>query len=352
MSEADDLVLRAEHLLDIARTDDALALLRQAIAADPTHVDALCSTARAYLRKGETDGALRAAEAALSLEPANGYAAYLRAAVLLTAGHPAARQAAELAVQLDPEFWPAYGTLAGALVKSGYPAHALEIAKQGVALAPHEAAAHTMLGGIADDARQRALAESAYREALRLKPDYTAARVGLAALQFGRWRVRTAAGHLIAAAANDPVAAAATGGLRTLITFGMVISLFGVALSAGVALVALVAGSFNTTGLVWARVLCAAMGVLLLGGLIFLATRIPPAARPLLRSMLRTNRNRFVPIFAGLAAVVLLGAFAATGQKAVLALLVLIAFPAFLMADQVGDNPRGPRTVEDIFFRR
>jgi hypothetical protein len=115
----------------------------------------------------------------------------------------------------------------------------------------------------------------------------------------------------------------------------------GQALSAGVALVALVAGSFNTTGL-----------VLLLGGLIFLATRIPPAARPLLRSMLRTNRNRFVPIFAGLAAVVLLGAFAATGQKAVLALLVLIAFPAFLMADQVGDNPRGPRTVEDIFFRR
>jgi tetratricopeptide (TPR) repeat protein len=351
MSEADDLVLRAEHLLDIARTDDALALLRQAIAADPTHVVALCSTARAYLRKGETDDALRAAETALSLEPANGYAAYVRAAVLLTAGTPAALQAAELAVRLDPEFWPSYGALAGALVKYGYPAQALEIAQRGVALAPHEPAVHTMLGGIADDARQRKLAVSAYREALRLKPDYTAARVGLAALQFGRWRVRTAAGHLIAAAANDPVAAAVAGGLRTLITFGMVISLFGVALSAGVALVALVAGSFTHPGLVWAQVLCAVMAALLLGGLVFLATRIPRAARPLLRSMLRTNRNRFVPIFAGLAAVALLSAFAATGQKAVLAVLVLIAFPAFLMADQVGDDPKGPRTVEDIFFR-
>jgi tetratricopeptide (TPR) repeat protein len=351
MSEADDLVLRAEHLLDIERTDDALKLLQQAIAADPTHVDALCTTARAYLRKGETDDALRAAETALSQDPASGYAAYLRAAVLLAAGSPFALQAAQLAVRLDPEFWPSYGTLAGALVKNGYPAQALEIAQQGVALAPHEAAVHTMLGGIADDAGQRKLAESAYREALRLKPDYTAARVGLAALQFGRWRVRTAAGHLIAAAANDPVAAAAAGGLRTLITFGMVISLFGVALSAGVALVALVAGSFTHPGLVWAQVLCAVMAALLLGGLVFLATRIPRAARPLLRSMLRTNRNRFVPIFAGLAAVALLAAFAATGQKAVLAVLVLIAFPAFLMADQVGDHPKGPRTVEDIFFR-
>jgi hypothetical protein len=131
----------------------------------------------------------------------------------------------------------------------------------------------------------------------------------------------------------------------------MVISLFGVALSAGVALVALIAGSFTHTGLIWAQVLCAVMAALLLGGLVFLATRIPRAARPLLRSMLRTNRNRFVPIFAGLAAVALLTAFAATGQKAVLALLVLIAFPAFLMADQVGDDPKGPRTVEDIFFR-
>src|SRR5262249_30263918 len=102
-------------------------------------------------------------------------------------------------------------------------------------------------------------------------------------------------------------------------------------------------------GLVWAQVLCAAMAILLLGGLIFLATRIPAAARPLLRSMLRTNRNRFVPIFAGLAAVTLLAAFAVTGQKGVLALLVLIAFPAFLMADLVGDDPKGPRSVEDIF---
>ncbi len=349
MSEADNLVLRAEHLLDIERTDDALKLLQQAIAADPTHVDALCSTARAYLRKGETDDALRAAETALSIEPANGYAAYLRAAVLLTAGSPVALQAAELAVRIDPEFWPAYGTLAGALVKNGYPAHALEIAKQGVALAPHEAAAHTMLGGIADDARQRKLAESAYREALRLKPDYTAARVGLAALQFGRWRVRTAAGHLIAAAANDPVAAAATGGLRTLITFGMVISLFGVALSAGVALVALIAGSFNHAGLTWAQVLCAVMAVLLFGGLIFVATRIPRAARPLLRSMLRTNRNRFVPIFAGLAAVLLLGASLHRPKGRAGA----------ARADRVPRVPdgrpgrrrsEGPRTVEDIFY--
>jgi tetratricopeptide (TPR) repeat protein len=350
MAEADDLVLRAEHLLDIGRTDDALKLLQQAIAGDPTHVDALCTTARAYLRKGETDDALRAAETALSQDPASGYAAYLRAAALLTAGSPFALPAAELAVRLDPEFWPSYGTLAGALIKNGYPGQALEMAQRAVALAPHAAAAHTMLGGIADDARDRKLAESAYREALRLKPDYTAARVGLAALQFGRWRVRTAAGHLLAAAANDPAAAAAAGGLRTLITFGLVISLFGVALSAGVALVALIAGSF-TQGLVWAQVLCGVMAGLLLGGLIFLATRIPRAARPLLRSMLRTNRNRFVPIFAGLAAVALLAAFAATGQKAVLALLVLIAFPAFLMADQVGDDPKGPRTAEDIFFR-
>jgi tetratricopeptide (TPR) repeat protein len=354
VSEADNLVLRAEHLLDIRRTGDALALLRKAIAAEPTHVDALCTTARAYLREGQLDDARRAAETALSLEPANGYAAYLRAAVLLTAGSPDALAAAEFAVRLDPEFWPSYGTLAGALVKHGYLAQALAVAREGVALAPHDPAAHTMLGGIADDAKERKAAEAAYREALRLQPDYTAARVGLAALQFSRWRVRTAAGHLIAAAANDPVAAAVAGGLRTLITFGMVISLFGVALSAVVALVALIAGSFTHTGLVWAQVLCAVMAVLLLGGLIFLATRIPRSARPLLRSMLRANKNRFVPIFAGLATVLLLAGFAVTGQKPVLALLVLIAFPAFLMADQVGDNPNeekpGPKTADDILF--
>ena len=118
MSEADNLVLRAEHLLDIERTDDALRLLQQAVAADPTHVDALCTTARAYLRKSETDEALRAAETALALEPSSGYAAYLRASVLLTAGSRS-RWPRPYSGPARPAIPALVRTLAGALVKKG-----------------------------------------------------------------------------------------------------------------------------------------------------------------------------------------------------------------------------------------
>jgi tetratricopeptide (TPR) repeat protein len=331
-----DLVARAEHLLDVRRTDEAMRLLLRVVATDPENADAFCALSRAHLRNGDAGQSLKAAEAALARRPNDGYAAYLRATALVADKRAEGLAAAEHAVRLVPGFWPAFGTLAGALVNAGRPAEALVAARQAVALAPHEAGAHTLLGGVADDAKDRAAAETAYREALRLKPDYAPARVVLAVLHFGRWRVRTGAGHLVAAAVADPADAEVVGGLRTLVAGGLAFSVAGVAAAGLIGLMALVAGG------TWARLLCGTAAVVFLAGLLYLATRLPRSARPLLRSMLRTDRSRLVPIVSAPASVLLLGGYAATGALLMLGLLLAVVITCFGWPRT--RRRRGPRT--------
>lgn len=318
-----DLVAQAEHLLDVRRTDEALRLLLRVVATDPDNAEAFCALSRAQLRQGRIEPALRAAEAALARDPRSGYAAYLRATALVAAKRAEGLGAAEIAVRLVPGFWPAYGTLAGALLTAGRPADALAAARHAVALAPLDAGAHTLLGGMADDTKDRRTAEAAYREALRLQPDHAPARLGLAVLHFGRWRVRSATGHLVAAAAADPGDAEVALGLRRLVVAGLALSMAGVGASGLVGLVALVAEDD------WSRLLCGTSAVVFLAGLIYLVTRVPRAARPLVRAELRVDRWRLVPVVAAPATVLLLALYAVTGALLVLGVLLAVVLTCF-----------------------
>jgi hypothetical protein len=133
------------------------------------------------------------------------------------------------------------------------------------------------------------------------------------------------------------------------------ICLIGVGLSALVAIVALIAGAVNEgAGLTWARMICAVMAVVLALALGYVTTRVPKAAWPLVRSMMRTNSSRRLAIIGGVVAVGLLTAYAATGQRLVLFLLVLVGIPVALTMDLVPDpdpdDEHKPKTADDILY--
>jgi tetratricopeptide (TPR) repeat protein len=355
MANPDELVERAEHLVEVGRVDEAITFLGQALAADPHHVGALCELARAHSNKDRHLEALRAVDAALAVAPEHGYAAFLRAAVLVDAKFPQALAAAEYAVRLRPEFWPAHGVLARALNLAGRRREALDVARHTVSLAPAEPGAHRVLADVAEDAGDKKLAEAEYREALRLDPSDSIARIGLAGLDIRRGRIRSGAGHLLDAAPLDSRAAELAGGLRHLVSAGLMICLIGVAVSAVVAIIALIVGAVNeTAGLTWARMVCAVMAVVMALALGYVTTRVPKAAWPLVRSMMRTNASRRLAIIGGLLAVGLLTAYAATGQRLVLFLLVIVGIPVALTLDLVPDpdpeDEHRPKTANDILY--
>lgn len=354
-TSVEHLVAQADHLIDLDRPDQALRLLGEALAQEPNHAGALCAAARAHLQTRRYDKALHAVELALAAEPDHPFPAYLRASILVAVKRPDALAAAESAVRLAPGWWPAHGVLARALVMLGRRDAALRVAQHVVALAPTESGAHYLLGDVADDVGRSTLAAAEFREALRLDPSDVAARIGLAGVDLRRGRIRSGADHLLGAAPQDPRAAGAAGALVQLVNLGFIFSLFGVGLSAFVALIALVIGGVaQGAALTWARLLCAVMAGALAIAFGWLATRVPRAARPLVRSMLRTNRNRLTPIGAGVVAVGLLAGYAASGQRLALVLLILLAFPAFLMADLMPDpdpdDEDRPRTADDILY--
>jgi tetratricopeptide (TPR) repeat protein len=182
---------RARALCDLARFDDAAQLLQRVVAADPQNARAWCLLAQAYLGGREDGDALRAAETALSLSPEDEWAHRLHSIALGKLGRreesvAAARSAARVA----PHSWHAFVQLAQALVgdKSAHD-EALAAAEQAVALAPHEAAPHIVLGLAARACKRYEDAEAAFRAALAIDPQNSAAHNELARLRLRRTKL-------------------------------------------------------------------------------------------------------------------------------------------------------------------
>ncbi|MEU8384371.1 tetratricopeptide repeat protein, partial [Streptosporangium sp. NPDC048865] len=163
---------------------------------DPSDPGQWCAVAAAWLGRDRPEAALEAARRALDLDPRSesgtdwGYRLASLAFERL-GRHAEAVAAAEEAVRLAPGSWAARMRLGAAL--RGVPGRWRESraqAARAVRYAPEEPDPHVLAGDLALLRGEYGLAETAYREALRLLPDHPGARInlGLARLRWERPR--------------------------------------------------------------------------------------------------------------------------------------------------------------------
>ena len=187
---------RARALCELARFDDAVPLLRRAVAAEPQNAGAWCLLAQAELGRRHDEDALQAAGTALSLAPDDEWPHRLTSVALERLGrHEESLAMARAATRVAPYAWPAFVQLAHAAALSGRSGRdeALAAARQAVMLAPHEADSHLALGAVARARQRYKAAESAFRTALAIDPQHSAAHNELARLHLRKNRFAGAA---------------------------------------------------------------------------------------------------------------------------------------------------------------
>ena len=163
----DSVLVKAARLSNEGRPRAAIAVLESALKVDPDNPVAWCRMSAAYLDIGEAHEALDAAKRAIRLgEPAWAHRLASLALVELGRYEEAVVSAGE-AVRRAPEDWRGLVTLSEALVH-GQPEQAVRAARAAVDRAPSEPRAHEVLGDAAMLSHDWMLAETAYRDAVRL----------------------------------------------------------------------------------------------------------------------------------------------------------------------------------------
>lgn len=159
-------------LCDLGRFDEAVEVLRRAVAEDLSDPVALCELARALCGAARWDEAISAAESAIGLAPADEWPHRLRAIALLGADRKAeAEAAAREAVELEPDLAATWQILARCLMARRDRAKARDAAERALALDPEDASSHAILGDIALELGQSRLAERHLRAALAREPE-------------------------------------------------------------------------------------------------------------------------------------------------------------------------------------
>jgi tetratricopeptide (TPR) repeat protein len=155
--EADDRLQRALALHQVGKLDEASALYREVLAAQPKHADALHFSGMLAYQEGRHDGAIALFRRALAVAPDAAFIhSNLGLAQAATGQSDAAIASFVRAIDIDPSFAAAHFNLGASLHSGGH---------------PEEAKHH-------------------YEIALRLQPDYADARWNLADLELstGDWR--------------------------------------------------------------------------------------------------------------------------------------------------------------------
>ena len=165
----DPVLVRAARLSDEGRPRAAIAVLESALEVDPDHPVAWCRLSAAYLDIGEARESLDAAKRAITLgEPA--WAHRLASLALVELGrYPEAVVSAREAVRRAPDDWRGLVALSEALAHD-QPEQAVRAARAAIDRASSEPRTHEVLGDAAMLAHDWMLAESAYRDAVRLDP--------------------------------------------------------------------------------------------------------------------------------------------------------------------------------------
>lgn len=209
--------LRGTHLLEVGRHEEAAAFFRESIAHDASYAAAFANLSRCLLEiEGKKEEALGAIDGAIALEPEESYYHALRSMVLverhkngealraaqeavrLSPGEPfthatearahlaaekwaAAEICARRALAIDGDFDYAQNILAMALRLQGrLEENEIEVDRL-LANNPEDEMTHVNAGYGALQRGDRERAEAHFREALRIDPEFEAARQGLIA---------------------------------------------------------------------------------------------------------------------------------------------------------------------------
>lgn len=204
----DQLVERANALLELGRPAEAEQAAHEALATDPASSPALVVLARALTEQRRHDEAVVAAQDAVAADPEAGDA-YVELAWALVGDDRAdeAVTAARTAVGLEPHQWVTHHALGWSLLRTTPPRHedARAAATRALELEPGATPAHSVLGlALAGLGRRRA-GRRVLREGLRIDPHDPYLHNNLAKIDLDRGlRVGRTARHLTAAARAIP----------------------------------------------------------------------------------------------------------------------------------------------------
>lgn len=361
----EQFVSRAALLADLGRYDEAAAELGFAVALDPASTEALTLLARVHLAAGRPAEALAAADASLaaaagaagpghadtpgtasgSAEPsgtAPGAASVPGPASTDTLAARAmalidlrrfgeAADVAEWILDQRPDDAEALSTGAALLSESRNGQRALNAAWRAVELAPDRADTHLVLGLVAGRLGQFQLSEKAYRKALELDPDLIDVHVSIGVIQLEQRRYTDALASLAEAAAQQPAAGTpdAVSRVANPMAHGVWVL---VRLGAGYAmlvpiLVACAASGNPALG----RLQSIAMGIIGIGMLAVMVTRLPGRPLAVLRSLMTTDRRLGTAIYSVAAGPPLVIAYALMGSPQPLVAAVILGFLALLL---------------------
>ncbi|MFI2437255.1 hypothetical protein [Streptomyces sp. NPDC018693] len=190
MTSVHPAVERADALIDLERYDEVKALLVKRLAEDPEDIRALIGLALC-LRKGDEDkdGALEAAERAISLDPEHIGARIEHACALQFGGRIVdAEDDLREVIRLAPDYWYGYALLGhwlwrirgirygrehGLVDREAMRAHlqeSAELVREAMRLAPEKAFPYEAMRSIADMQGDKSLTDDMDRAILRLDP--------------------------------------------------------------------------------------------------------------------------------------------------------------------------------------
>jgi Flp pilus assembly protein TadD len=198
-----DAVNRADSLVELGRYDEAVAVLHDALVADPHDVHALGLLTVALTRLDRHQEAVAAAGRLVAAAPDHAVAHRLMSVALQGAGDKRhALAAARSSVHADP--LDALGQAQLALTAHAYPWHRKEAraaAARAVALDPGDDDAHFAAGYTA---RRRSQRRASYRRALAINPLHPSAANNLVVAQGRRWSLAKLAEGYLGVLGNEP----------------------------------------------------------------------------------------------------------------------------------------------------
>ena len=163
----------ALRLHQAGRLQEALALYRGVLEANPNHADSLHLLGEIAFRVGSQDLAVEMVGRAIALLPnAAIYYPTLGAALAAQGKLEEAAAVYRRALALDPRLAAAHNNLGEALRKLGRFEESAEACRQAIAADPNLAQAHGNLGAALDRLGRLNEAELSFRRAVALKPDY------------------------------------------------------------------------------------------------------------------------------------------------------------------------------------
>lgn len=179
-SQLEELTRRAAAFYQAGRLQEAEALCRQVLSADPGHADANLLTGVLSLTSGRHEDALGYFKVALARNRKNPVAHANMGLALAELGRaPEARESLQTAIRLQPNYPEALSNLANLEGRLGHTARAVELQERAVALQPANPALGRSFGGALLRDGQLDRAAKVFRDILADNPADKAANYGL-----------------------------------------------------------------------------------------------------------------------------------------------------------------------------